>query len=840
MFTKFFSYIYNRNISKKFIYMQNIINKINSLENYFINFSDNDLKNNTFKYKDYLLSGKNINNILHFVFANIKEAIKRVFNIRLFNVQLLGAIILNDGNIAEMKTGEGKTITSTLPAYLNSLYGKGVHMVTVNEYLAKRDAIYSSKLFNFLGLTVGLNLPNMSLIDKKKSYLCDITYSTNNEYVFDYLRDKMSLNKDEIVQRKYLNFAILDEVDSILIDESRNPLIISDYNNLNNNIFFKINKIIPYLDINYNNKLINGDFIIDYKSKNIFLTEKGIDKIENLLIKFNIIKNKNFSYNIDNINIIDCVILLLKAYYLFKKNIDYLVKNNNVIIIDEFTGRMVDDRRWSNGLHQAIEVKENVSVKNDNKILSSITYQNYFRLYEKLSGMSGTAISESLEFSTIYKLNTYLVPTNKPIIRNDLTDLIYLDEDSKIKSIIKDIKIRHMKKQPILLGTVSIDKSEFISSELKKIGIKHKILNAKYHKFEAKIISKAGKLGSVTIATNMAGRGTDIVLGGNYLDKINLLDNIKDIKYFKKKWIFNNFLVKKLGGLHIIGSERHESRRIDDQLRGRSGRQGDPGSSRFYISLDDSLMSIFIPNNVINFMKNINLNKNESIEHPWINKSIENAQRKIENRNFEIRKHLLEYDNIINDQRKIIYFNRDKILFSKNLNSKIEKIIYKIINDKFKIFNQNNYLLSYNKIKNIIYKYFNYNLKIFYFKQKIYYNFKKLIINNLIKLYYEKQNKLGINLFMNLQKDIILKTLDFYWREYLYYINNLRDYIHLRSYAQKDPLQEYKLESFKIFNKMLNNFYIEIIKILFLLPNNIKKLSEFLINLNFSNNYLNF
>ncbi len=836
MFSKFFSYIYNRNINKSFINIKNIINKINSLENYFISLSNIEIKNNTFIYKDYLLDGKDINYIIPYVFANIKEAIKRVFNIKLFDVQLLGAIILNNGNIAEMKTGEGKTITSTLPIYLNSLYGKGVHVVTVNEYLAKRDAINNSKLFNFLGLSVGLNLSNISLDDKKKSYLCDITYSTNNEYVFDYLRDKMSLKENEIVQRKDLNFAILDEVDSILIDESRTPLIISDFDYLNDNIYFKVNKIIPYLYLKDKNKFKCGDFIIDYKTKNIFLTEDGINKIENLLIKFNIIKDKKFFYSFNNINIVNYVILLLKAYYLFKKNIDYIVKNDEVIIIDEFTGRMVYNRRWSNGLHQAIEVKENVTVKSDNKILSSITFQNYFKLYKKICGMSGTVISESLEFNEIYKLNTYEIPTNKPIIRNDLDDLIYLNENNKIKYIINDIKLRNKIGQPILVGTISIDKSEYISDELNKIGIKHKVLNAKYHKCEAKIISKAGKLGSVTIATNMAGRGTDIVLGGNYYNNIDLLDS-KSIKYFHNKWKNNNLLVKKLGGLHIIGTERHESRRIDDQLRGRSGRQGDPGSSRFYISLDDNLMKIFIPINVINFMKNINSNNNSSIDHPWINKSIENAQRRIENRNFEIRKSLLEYDNIIDDQRKIIYFNRDKILFSNNLNSKIENIIKKVFNYLLKIFNQDNFLLNYKKIRKILYKNFNYNIKIFYFKQNNFIIFKKFIINNLIKIYYKKQKKIGINLFLDLQKNIILRILDFYWTEYLFYINNLKDYIYLRSYAQKDPLQEYKIESFKIFVNMLDSFYIKIIKELFFLPDNIKNLNKFLIKFNFNNNF---
>ncbi len=838
MFTKIFSYIFNKINKKKFINIYNIINKINSLEKNFINLSDNELKNNTFKYKNYLISGYDINLILPEIFANIKEAIKRIFSIKLFDVQLLGAIVLNNGCIAEMKTGEGKTIMSTLPAYLNALYSKGVHIVTINDYLAKRDSLNNSKLFNFLGLSVGLNLPNMSIENKKKAYLCDITYGTNNEYGFDYLRDNMCYLREEKVQRS-LNFAILDEVDSILIDEARTPLIISGSININDNIYYEINKIIFDLNLKDEKNNLDGDFIIDKKHKNIILTDNGIIKIENLLIKKNFIKDKIFKYNFKNIKFIHDIITSLKAHYLFKKNIDYLVKDNKILIIDEFTGRIVSDRRWSNGLHQAIEAKENVLIKEESQVLASITFQNYFRLYKKLSGMSGTVLSESSEFNSIYNLDTISIPTNKLIKRNDLPDFVYLTEKDKIKAIIKDIKIRHKKKQPILVGTSSIDKSELISNKLKKEGIKHNILNAKFHKLEAKIISQAGRLGAITISTNMAGRGTDIILGGNYINKINFknLDK-KKIDFLKNKWKKNNYLVKKLGGLHIIGLERNESRRIDNQLRGRSGRQGDPGSSRFYVSLDDSLINLFLPRNIINFIKNISFNNKKVIEHSLINKYIEKAQQRIENRNFEIRKQLLEYDDISNEQRKIIYYKRNKLLFSKNINLKIKKIIKKFLNKILFKFNDNNYLLKYKEIQRIMYLNLNFNVKIYYFKKSNFKKFKILIVKKLIQLYNYKIKRLGLSLFKNLKKIIMLNTLDFFWKEYLYYIDYLKEYIYLRSYAQKDPKQEYKKESLRVFIKMLNSFYFKVIKILFIMPIDINNLNKFLNDFNIDFSYI--
>ncbi len=817
MLIKFISYIFGDKNKRKILNLQKIINKINSLEYKFMCYKNEELKFNTYKFRDLLLSGSKLSNLLPYIFSNIREAIKRVFGIRLFDVQLIGALVLNDGCIAEMKTGEGKTITATLPAYLNSLFNNGVHIVTVNDYLAKRDSCYSSKLFNFLGLTVGLNLSTMSVLEKKNAYLSDVTYGTSSEFGFDYLRDNMVLSLEDRVQRKELNYAILDEIDSILIDEARTPLVISGSTEENISCYYKVNKIIPYLlrqdkddSDEYNGK---GDFVVDEKSRNVFLTERGIIKVESLLVKENIfLSNKNNFYNSsNNITIMNCVISSLKAYYLYIKNVDYLVKENNVIIVDEHTGRMMPDRRWSDGLHQAIEAKENVEIKNENKTLASITFQNYFKLYNKLSGMTGTAVTESLEFSTIYNMDTFSIPTNKPMIRKDWSDLVYLTEKEKNESIIKDIKYRNQLGQPILVGTISINKSELFSSLLDKIGIKHNVLNAKFHKLEANIIAQAGKLGAITIATNMAGRGTDIILGGSFSNNnIDFKNNQKlyrEINFIKKKWQKDHDLVVSLGGLHIIGTERHESRRIDNQLRGRSGRQGDPGSSRFYISMEDYLMRIFVSKKIIFFMRKLGIKYGESIEHNWINKSIEKAQKKIESRNFDLRKQLLDYDDVYNDQRKIIYSIRNKILYSSNIDSKIFKITKIVVNNLIFILDFNkNLFLKYCTELNINMNFLKINSNLFLIKRKI--------LREIFYLYKKKTSFLGCESLNKIKKNIVLQVLDSFWKEYLNVINYFKESIYLRSYAQRNPKQEYKVESFKIFTKMLNNFYYEVIRII--------------------------
>ncbi len=813
MFIKLFSYLFGDKNQKKIFDFQKIVSKINLLEDKYSKYSNDKLKYNTLKFKDLLLSGKSLDLIICMVYANIREAIKRVFGIRLFDVQILGALVLHSGNIAEMKTGEGKTLTATLPAYLNSLLGKGVHIVTVNDYLAKRDANYNSKLFNFLGLKVGLNLSNMSLLDKKKAYLADITYGTNNEYGFDYLKDNMVFSKEDKVQRKKLYYAILDEVDSILIDESRTPLVISGSTEENCNLYFQINKIIPFLIKQYKNSFENsiGDFVVDEKFKHIFLTEKGIIKVENLLFNYKILNKNDKLYTPKNIKIMHCIINSLKAHYLYKKNIDYLVQYNNIVIIDEHTGRIMKDRRWSDGLHQAIEAKESVNIQNETNILASITFQNYFRLYKKLSGMTGTAITESNEFSYMYNLDTISIPTNKPMIRKDYSDLVFITEKEKINSIIKDIILRNKKSQPVLVGTISIEKSEIISNILYSKGIKFNILNAKFHSLEANIISQAGKPGSITIATNMAGRGTDIILGGNLFNDLKNIKDVDEIYSLKLKWKKCHNLVVNLGGLHVIGTERHESRRIDNQLRGRSGRQGDPGSSRFYVSMEDNLMRIFSSEKVVFFMRQLGIKYGDSIEHYWITKSIEKAQKRIENRNFDIRKQLLEYDNIYNDQRKIVFYKRDSFLYSKNINLIFKGIIKKVVSNLSNCYFQDKDLfLKYCDDLNIFIKFNIQDISLFFLK--------KIIFKEIISLYKKKEMYLGFNKFNIKIKEILLITLDIFWREYIDAIDNLKEGIFLRSYAQKNPKQEYKIESFKMFSIMLNDFYRETVKIIINIP----------------------
>ncbi len=813
--------------------MEEIVQKVNNLEKYFVNFSDIDLKNNTYRFKDFLLSGKNIYDFLPEAFATVREASKRVFGIRHFDVQLLGGIVLNNGCIAEMKTGEGKTLTSTLPAYLNALIGKGVHVVTVNDYLAKRDSEFNGKLFNFLGLTVGLNLSGMSLIEKKKAYLSDITYGTNNEYGFDYLRDNMALSVDDKVQRS-LYYAIIDEVDSILIDEARTPLIISGTMEYSSDLYIKVNNIVPFLvkqDKEDNDYFRGkGDFVVDGKYRQIFLTERGILKVESLLIKNNLVNDCISLYETNNVVIMHYVISSLKAHFLYKRNVDYLVRGNQILIVDEHTGRIMPDRRWSDGLHQAIEAKEHVNINNESQPLASITFQNYFRLYNKLSGMTGTAITEASEFSSIYNLDTVSIPTNKPLIRNDYSDLVYLTEKEKYDAIINDIIYRRKINQPVLVGTVSIEKSEFISSKLSELGIEHNILNAKFHEFEAGIISQAGKSSMITIATNMAGRGTDIILGGNLIDEIYFLENKNDenINFIKSKWKLDHDLVVSLGGLHIIGTERHESRRIDNQLIGRSGRQGDPGSSRFYVSMDDSLIKIFVSEKIIFLMKNIGINYGESMEHNFINKAIERAQIKIENRNFDFRKQLLEYDDVVNEQRKIVYLKRNKLLFSVNLNKYVDKLIIKVVNLIFiYVFIENkniilsNYMDKFKTINDILINDFNINI-LFDFKCSLNINsFKKLVLNSMNTMYLNKKNILGMNLFLNLVRNVLLHSLDYFWKEYLYSVESLKDSIHLYSYAQIDPIQEYKIKSYELFSNMLKNFsYQSLVSINKIIENN--------------------
>ena len=813
---------YSNRILKKINFF---LKKINSLENDLVNLSDLELKKKTTIFRARLKNGETLDQLLPEAFSVVREASKRVFGMRHFDVQLLGGIVLHQQAIAEMRTGEGKTLTATLPVYLNALAGKGVHIVTMNDYLARRDADKNRLLFNFLGLTVGINVSNMSIEEKKIAYASDVTYGTNHEYGFDYLRDNMVFCNTKKVQRE-LYFALVDEVDSILIDEARTPLIISGPIERNSSIYIHINKLISKLNLQITNPQkktdISGDFFIDRKSRQVYLTESGMDTIEKLLVKYKLLMPQESLYLPKNIFFIHHILLALKAHYVFFNNIDYIIKNNTVLIVDEHTGRIMPGRRWSEGLHQAIEAKEHVSIHNENQTLASITLQNYFRLYEKLSGMTGTAVTEEFEFRSIYNLETVVIPTNKPMIRHDMSDVIYLSCEEKYRAIISEIKDCVLRKQPVLIGTVSIEKSELLSSFLKKNFIKHNVLNAKFHTQEADIIAQAGQVGAVTIATNMAGRGTDIVLGGNFDTYINKQRNInrKNVSNIKEQWEKNHKLVIRSGGLHIIGTERHESRRIDNQLRGRGGRQGDPGSSRFYLSLEDPLLQLFSSDKIIGFMKLLGVKKEEAIEHPWINKAIENAQRKVENQNFDVRKNLLEYDNVINEQRQVIYNERNKIINACNVRS----YILAIFESQIRVFLKKNMLRNVlnviefeflkKKLKNIFF--YNLSHKKFLKNQFLFRNDNNGMIQFIIKIiqkdYLQHVSKIAIKYSFIIEKAIILQTLDWFWREHLNSLDFLRQSIYLRSYAQKDPAQEYKRESFNMFSSMLKSIKRVLIK----------------------------
>ncbi|QCI17605.1 preprotein translocase subunit SecA [Buchnera aphidicola (Acyrthosiphon lactucae)] len=820
--TKIFSNRNNRFLKK----FKKIVLSINKLEKNFENLSDEKLKEKTTILRLRLSNGETLDDILPEAFATVREASKRIFNMRHFDVQILGGIVLNKQCVAEMRTGEGKTLTSTLPAYLNALSGKGVHIVTMNDYLAQRDAEKNTPLFEFLGLTVGLNSSDMSFSSKRKAYLSDITYGTNNEYGFDYLRDNMVFSPEQRVQRG-LHYALVDEVDSILIDEARTPLIISGPSEDSSELYKEINKIVPYLisqekeDSDFFHG--TGHFSIDEKSKQVYLTERGLIEVEKILFDKKLMNTGESLYSSNNIILMHHVLSALRAHKLFIRDVDYLIKDNCVIIVDEHTGRTMPGRRWSDGLHQAIEAKEDVPIKNENQTLASITFQNYFRLYKKIAGMTGTAETESFEFSSIYNLETIVIPTNRKMIRQDLPDLVYVTEKEKINAIIKDVQECISLNKPVLVGTVSIEKSEVISKELLKLKIDHSVLNAKFHAKEAEIIAQAGKPKSITIATNMAGRGTDIVLGGNLEVELNRYKNITEyeVKKIKKKWQKEHDLVVSAGGLHIIGTERHESRRIDNQLRGRSGRQGDSGSSRFYLSMEDSLMRIFASDKIIYMMRKLGLSSNEAIEHPWVTKAIENAQKKVENRNFDIRKQLLEYDDVINEQRSAIYSQRNKLIDAKD----IKVIIYDILEDVLKknifVYIPKNTLKDKWNIIDLEYKLntdFHLNIPILNWLT-IEPNLKdKKIIKKIIdfaKINYEKKEKLiGEKNLRIIEKTIMLQTLDSLWKEHLSAIDYLRQGIHLRGYAQKDPKQEYKRESFNMFSSMLELLKYEVVSFL--------------------------
>ena len=807
--------------------LNKVAKKINALEASFEALSDDELKAKTDEFRQRLAGGESLDSMLNEAFAVVREASKRVFGMRHFDVQLVGGMVLNGGNIAEMRTGEGKTLTATLPAYLNALSGKGVHVVTVNDYLAKRDADWNRPLFEFLGMTVGVNLPNMPHPEKREAYACDITYGTNNEFGFDYLRDNMAFSKEDKVQN-HLNFAIVDEVDSILIDEARTPLIISGAAEDSSHLYVAIDELIPLLEQaeeeDKEEERAVGDFTIDEKAKQIHLTEQGQERIEELMIERKILPEGQSLYDAANISLLHHVNAALRANRLFKKDVDYIVKDDEIIIVDEHTGRTMPGRRWSEGLHQAVEAKEGVKIQNENQTLASITFQNYFRLYNKLSGMTGTADTEAFEFRHIYGLDTLVVPTNKPMIRQDHADQVYMTEEEKFEAIISDIQDCRKREQPVLVGTISIETSEFLSKVLKKHKIPHQVLNAKFHAKEADIVAQAGRPGAVTIATNMAGRGTDIVLGGSLQAELNELGENADaakVEKAKADWQARHDAVLESGGLHIIGTERHESRRIDNQLRGRSGRQGDAGSSRFYLSLEDSLMRIFASDRMAGMMKKLGMERGEAIEHPWLSRAIENAQRKVEGRNFDIRKQLLEYDDVANDQRKVIYSQRNELMASESIADTIEVIradvVESIINDyippqsleeMWDISGLEDRLKGDFAIAIPVQAWLDADDKLH--EEKL----REQILDTIIAEYKQKEDVVGEDALRQFEKAIMLQTLDGHWKDHLAAMDHLRQGIHLRGYAQKNPKQEYKRESFELFSGMLDSLKFDVISVL--------------------------
>ena len=801
LFTRTFSKIFKSSNQQELDKLKNIISATNSKEKECQSLTESDFKEKTAKLKKNVQNGSiTLDKIIPESFALVREAAKRTLGERHYDVQIAGGLVLHNGKIAEMKTGEGKTLVSTLPAYLNSLAGKGVHIVTVNDYLAKRDSAWMGKVFNYLGVSTGCITNDLDDIKRKENYSCDITYATNNELGFDYLRDNMKYELNEMVQRSHY-YCIVDEVDSILIDESRTPLIISGKLEDKTNLYQVSNNFMSFLQ--------DKDYELDEKNKNVILTDTGVDKIEKLAVQKNLLKNNNF-YDPANLNLVHHTNQALKASLIFKKDKDYIVRDGKVQIIDEFTGRVLDGRRFSDGLHQAIEAKENVNIEEENQTLASITYQNYFRLYQKLAGMTGTAMTESEEFFDIYKLNVVSIPTNKQMLRKDYNDQIFRTEKEKYNAITNKIIECNKKGQPVLVGTTSIAKSEKISNYLGERKIKHNVLNAKQHEKEAKIIAEAGKTGSVTIATNMAGRGTDIKLGGN---KDFVEDGkINDLSLFMK----DESNVKELGGLFIIGTERHESRRIDNQLRGRSGRQGDPGASIFFISLQDELMRIFGGDSIDGMLKKLGLKENESIDHPWINKAMERAQKKVESRNFDIRKTLIKFDDVMNDQRQVIFLQRLKILKENNtseiLNDFFEEILetLDIIRESYRKSNNEKFLTE---IKNITGNALNdKDLKNLAIKEKN--DFKKDLRNLFLQKKKARIDIIGEEENKDFEKKIFLQIIDFSWRSHLQYLEQLRQVIGLRQYGQKDPLSEFKKEAFVLFEGLLAKIKNDIIKLL--------------------------
>ncbi len=819
MFSYFAKKIFGSSNDRMVKSLYPIVEKINSLEPTFEKLTDTELKAKTGELRERIKLGKTLDDLLPEAFAAVREASKRTLNKRHFDVQLIGGIILHKGMIAEMKTGEGKTLVATLPAYLNALAGKGVHIVTVNDYLADRDSKWMGQIYNFLGLSVGCITSSITDWARQDAYKADITYGTNNEFGFDYLRDNLKMQIGEMAQRPF-NYAIIDEVDSILIDESRTPLIISGPTEDNSDIYYKIDKIIP--------KLREEDYELDEKGKTCALSDKGHESIEKLLKDHKILSADADLYSIENMAIVHHVNQGLRAHKIFHKDVDYIIKDNKVMIIDEFTGRVLEGRRYSEGLHQALEAKEKVQIQNENQTLASITFQNYFRMYPKLSGMTGTAMTEATEFMDIYKLGVVAIPTHLEAKRKDEEDVIYRSMKEKYDAIIEEIEATHKLGQPILVGTISIEKSEYLSSLLKKRKIKHNVLNARHHAKEAEIISQAGRPGHVTIATNMAGRGTDIMLGGNpdILIKEEMDKNpSKDPNTIREEILTLVEEDKKkalaAGGLYVLGTERHESRRIDDQLRGRSGRQGDPGKTKFYLSLEDDLMRIFGSEKISNMLTKLGLKEGEAIIHPWISRSIEKAQQRVEARNYDIRKNLLKFDDVMNDQRSVIYEQRLELITREELSSIVKELITEINNDlvtksipKKSIAEEWDLELLEKELFRIYGMHL--DIKSLALKEGIAdEEILEFIEEKIQAIYQEKHTKYGEETMKHAQKHIMLITLDQLWKDHLHILDHLRTGINLRAYGQKDPLNEYKIEAFQIFQSMLNDYTLLVVQRIF-------------------------
>ncbi|WP_435100589.1 preprotein translocase subunit SecA [Arhodomonas sp. AD133] len=801
--------------------MRKTVQRINALEADLQQLDDDALAGRTGEFRERLDKGESLDDLLPEAFATVREAARRVLGMRHFDVQLIGGMVLHEGKIAEMKTGEGKTLVATLAAYLNALPGDGVHIVTVNDYLARRDAEWMGRLYRFLGLEVGVSVPGMDPAAKRDAYAADITYGTNNEFGFDYLRDNMALRLADRVQRER-SFAIVDEVDSILIDEARTPLIISGQAEQSSELYQRIDALVPNLT-RQEEEEGPGDYYVDEKARQVYLTEDGQERAETVLREAGMLGAEESLYDARNISMVHHLNAALRAHAIFQRDVHYLVRDGQIVIVDEFTGRAMPGRRWGDGLHQAIEAKEGVEIQAENQTLASITFQNYFRMYDKLSGMTGTADTEAYEFQHIYGLEVVVIPTNKPMVREDHHDLVYLGQQDKYKAILEDIQDCHERGQPVLVGTTSIEASELLARELKRAKVPHEVLNAKQHEREAGIIAQAGQPGAVTIATNMAGRGTDIVLGGNLDAELAELGEADEATVEKARadWQTRHDRVVEAGGLHVIGTERHESRRIDNQLRGRSGRQGDPGSTRFYLSLEDSLLRIFASERVSSMMQRLGMEEGEAIESGMVSRVIENAQRKVEGHNFDMRKHLLEYDDVANDQRRVVYQQRDELLRSEDISETITAMREDVVNtvisehvppgsidEQWNIPGLEEALVAEFNIRLPVQQWLDEDDDLH--EETL----RERILERIQAQYEEKEQQIGSALMRQVEQNFLLQVLDSHWKDHLAAMDHLRQGIQLRGMASRNPKQEFKREAFEMFQEMLEGIKRETIKVL--------------------------